>query len=167
MSTLRLILTTTLLTFFCCLSQAQTEGMASYYANHFHGRRTSDGGIYNKNAYTCAHRTLPFGTILKVTNLKNNRTTVVKVTDRGPFSRNKLIDLSYAAAQDIGMIGSGVARVRIEKINVNDVDEVEHKHLEIAEPFKEDELTLNLKAELAIDTIWFLPLIPTHPQNQR
>ena len=83
--------------------KAQTEGLASYYANKFHGRRTSSGSTYDKNAYTCAHRTYPFGTLLKVTNLRNNKSTIVKVNDRGPFAHKRIIDLSYAAARQAVM----------------------------------------------------------------
>ncbi len=88
-------------------------GKASYYAGKFHGRRTSSGEIYHQDSLTCAHRTLPFGTLLKVRNLKNNREVVVKVTDRGPFIRGRVVDLSRAAAKEIDMISAGVANVEI------------------------------------------------------
>lgn len=81
-----------------------------------HGRKTSDGGKYNKDSLTCAHRTYPLGTILKVRNPKNNKEVIVKVTDRGPHRRNLIIDLSYAAAKEIDIIRDGIAPVEISKI---------------------------------------------------
>lgn len=89
---------------------------ASYYAEKFHGRKTASGEIFNMNALTCAHKTLPFGTVLRVTNLKNNATVDVRVNDRGPFVKGREIDVSKAAAQKLGMIKTGTARVRIEVI---------------------------------------------------
>lgn len=92
------------------------SGMASWYGPYFHGRRAADGSRFNMNAMTAAHKTLPFGTLVKVTNLNNNRECVVRITDRGPFIHGRVIDLSKAAAQQIGMLGSGVARVKVEVI---------------------------------------------------
>ena len=88
-------------------------GMASYYANRFHGEKTSSGELYDKNKFTAAHRTLPFGTLVKVTNLKTGTSVIVKVNDRGPYSHGRLIDLSYSAALKIGLIQSGVTKVKI------------------------------------------------------
>ena len=90
--------------------------MASYYGSEFHGRRTASGTIYRKNEFTAAHRTLPFGTLVRVTNLDNGRTVVVRVTDRGPHRRGRIIDLSRRAAREIDMIRTGTARVRIEVV---------------------------------------------------
>lgn len=95
---------------------AQNHGKASYYGNSFHGRRTSDGSRYHKDSLTCAHRTLPFGTLLKVTNKKNGKEVIVKVNDRGPFVRGRVVDLSLAAAKEIGMVAMGVAPVEVEKV---------------------------------------------------
>ena len=89
--------------------------VASYYANSLHGRRTASGTLYNKYEMTCAHKTLPFGTILKVRNPKNDSVVYVKVTDRGPLIKGRSIDLSYAAARELDMIGRGVIRVEISK----------------------------------------------------
>ena len=164
---LRTLLTiTTALCFFCTPLKAQTEGLASYYANHFHGRKTSSGIIYDKNGYTCAHRTLPFGTMLKVTNLRNNKSTIVKVNDRGPFAHKRIIDLSYAAAKDIGLIGAGVAMVRIEKINSQNANEIELEHLKIPKPFREEDLTIDLKLTHEVDSLWFLPIIPEDDDSE-
>ena len=86
-------------------------GIASYYANRFHGRRTSCGEIFNQNKLTAAHLDLPFGTIIKVVNLKNNRFTFARVNDRGPFVPPRVIDLSRACAQEIGLSGLGDVEV--------------------------------------------------------
>lgn len=88
-------------------------GNATYYGDRWHGRRTADGSAYNKDSLTCAHRTLPFGTLLHVRNPKNGKVVVVKVTDRGPYRRNTIIDLSKAAAKQIDMVQAGVASVEV------------------------------------------------------
>ena len=88
-------------------------GVASWYGPGFHGKTTSNGERYNQNAMTAAHKLLPFGTRLKVINLDNGRTTEVRINDRGPFVDSRIIDLSRAAARDLGMIGKGTARGRL------------------------------------------------------
>ncbi len=90
------------------------EGIASFYATKFHGRKTANGETYDMHDLTAAHRTLPFGTVVRVTNLKNEKTVQVRINDRGPFVKNRIIDLSYAAAQKLDMVRSGTARVRLE-----------------------------------------------------
>jgi rare lipoprotein A len=90
------------------------EGNASWYGVPFHGRRASNGEIYDMNKLTAAHRTLPFDTVVRVTNLGNGKSTVVRITDRGPFVDNRIIDLSMAAAREIDSIGPGVVPVRLE-----------------------------------------------------
>ena len=90
------------------------EGVASWYGDPFNGRRTSNGEIYDMHAFTAAHRTLPFGAIVRVTNLRNGKQTEVRITDRGPFVANRVIDLSLSAAQAIEMVGPGTAPVRLE-----------------------------------------------------
>ena len=98
------------------------EGNASWYGNPFHGRRASNGEIYDMNKLTAAHRTLPFETVVRVTNLSNGKSTVVRITDRGPFVENRIIDLSRAAAEEIESIGPGIVPVRIEVVSaVGDV----------------------------------------------
>ena len=91
-------------------------GVASYYGPGFHGRRTANGETFNQNAMTAAHRTLPFGTKLKVTNLNNGKSVIVRVNDRGPYSGGRILDLSVAAAKQIGSTQSGVARVTLEVV---------------------------------------------------
>jgi rare lipoprotein A len=88
-------------------------GRASYYADKFHGRTTSSGEIYDRTEYTAAHRELPFNTIVEVINTTNNRTAVVKINDRGPFAYNRMIDLSFAAAKDLELLGPGEAEVQM------------------------------------------------------
>ena len=114
MKKLLLLFSILLLTFTTDIYGQQTGG-ASYYGNRFHGGRTANGKTYHRDSLTCAHRTYPFGTLLKVRNLRNNKEVIVKVTDRGPFIRGRIIDLSYAAAKQIDFIGHGTARVEVTK----------------------------------------------------
>lgn len=90
----------------------------SYYAEAFHGKKTSNGEIFNMNAFTCAHKTLPFNTILKVTNLNNGKSVQVRVNDRGPFVVGREADMSKAAAVQLEMIGTGTCNARIEIIKL-------------------------------------------------
>jgi rare lipoprotein A len=96
------------------------EGNASWYGAQFHGRRASNGEIYDMNKMTAAHRTMAFGTVVRVTNLTNGKSAVVRITDRGPFVDNRIIDLSMAAAKAIESIGPGVVPVRLEVISGSD-----------------------------------------------
>jgi rare lipoprotein A len=91
-------------------------GLASYYGSKFAGRTMASGRAYDPAALTAAHRTLPFGTRVRVTHLGNGRTIVVEVADRGPFVRGRVIDLSRRAARSLGFVGAGLARVRIEPL---------------------------------------------------
>ena len=91
-------------------------GVASWYGRPYHGRLAANGEIYDMEKLTAAHRTLPFDTWLRVVNLGNGKTVEVRINDRGPFVEGRIIDLSHAAARAIDMIGSGIARVRIEVI---------------------------------------------------
>lgn len=95
----------------------RSEGVASWYGAEFAGRPTSNGEIYDPTQLTAAHRTLPFGTFVRVTNIKNGLNTVVRINDRGPFARNRIIDVSRAAAELLGMIGPGTATVKLEVIS--------------------------------------------------
>jgi len=89
-------------------------GYASFYARAHDGRRTASGERYDMDEMTAAHRTLPFGTRVRVTNLSNGREAVVRINDRGPFRKGRVIDVSYAAARKLGLVRSGVAKVRVE-----------------------------------------------------
>jgi len=95
-------------------SNHQLEGTASYYGDEFNGRKTSSGEVYDMHGLTAAHRTLPFNTRIRVLNLQNGRTAVVRVNDRGPFKDNRVIDLSWEAAKQLGLLENGTAPVKIE-----------------------------------------------------
>ncbi len=97
-------------------SHYEEKGVASWYGRKFHKKRTSSGERYNMYRLTAAHKTLPLSTYVLVTNLKNGRHVIVKVNDRGPFVYNRLIDLSYAAAKKLGMVGSGTAPVTVKVV---------------------------------------------------
>ena len=99
-----------------CMAQKQ-HGKASYYSKKTTGARTASGQKLHHDSLTCAHRFYPFGTKLKVTNLSNKKTVIVKVTDRGPYGRGRIIDLSWGAAKAIGMLSQGVATVKVEMID--------------------------------------------------
>ncbi len=92
-------------------------GVASWYGRKFHGRKTANGEVYNMYARTAAHKTLPFGTMVRVTNLRNRRQTVVRINDRGPFIKGRDIDLSYRTAHDLGMVETGIEEVRLEIVS--------------------------------------------------
>ncbi len=94
-----------------------TDAIASYYGDRFHGRLTASGERFNMNNLTAAHRTLRFGTQVTVTNKANGRSIAVTINDRGPYIKGRSIDLSKGAAKELGMIGSGVARVQIAVVN--------------------------------------------------
>ena len=94
--------------------RSMQKGTASWYGGKFHGRKTASGERFNKHALTAAHRSLPFGSKVRVTNQRNNRMVIVRINDRGPFLKNRVIDLSEAAAEKIGMRTSGTAPVRVE-----------------------------------------------------
>jgi len=93
------------------------EGLASYYADKFQGKTTASGEKYYHEKSTAAHKTLPFGTIVKVTNLENNKTTAVRINDRGPHKPGRIIDLSRSVARKLGFLNDGVTKVRIKAIN--------------------------------------------------
>ncbi len=90
------------------------EGIASYYSDDFEGKLTASGEEFSQFGLTAAHRTLPFGTLVKVTNLENGRSVVVKINDRGPFIQGRIIDLSKTASQKLGFFGKGLAKVKVE-----------------------------------------------------
>lgn len=98
-------------------AQNQT-GIASFYSKHWTGRKTANGERLHHDSLTCAHRTLPFGTVLKVTVLSTGRYVYVRVTDRGPYARGRIVDLSWGAARELGILQQGLARVSIEKVEL-------------------------------------------------
>ncbi len=97
-------------------SDHRVEGQASWYGEQFHGNQTASGEVYNMYNHTAAHRTLPFGTRVRVTRVDNRRSVVVRINDRGPFVDDRIIDLSYGAAAEIGMVNDGLADVEVEVV---------------------------------------------------
>jgi rare lipoprotein A len=96
---------------------AASSGVASYYAHKYHGRTTASGERFDMHAMTAAHRTLPFGTRVRVTNRDNGKSVVVRINDRGPFVKGRVIDLSLAAAKKLGMVDAGLAQVELRPID--------------------------------------------------
>ncbi len=96
-------------------AQGVQQGKASFYAQKFHGRKTASGERLHKDSLTCAHRSYPFGTLLRVYNPANGKSVLVRVTDRGPFVRGRIIDLSWRAAKELGIISQGAAMVTVQK----------------------------------------------------
>jgi rare lipoprotein A len=101
-------------------------GKAGYYADSLQGRKTASGEKYDKNALTCAHKTLPFGTKVRVTRLDTKKSVIVRVNDRGPFSKGYVVDLSRKAAEQIDLITDGVARVKVDVLEDEDIKPVQH-----------------------------------------
>ena len=95
---------------------AATEGTASFYSDQFHGRKTANGETFRKDQLTAAHPSLPFGTWVRVTNLSNGKDVVVRINDRGPFVKGRIIDLSLTAAKEIGIMQNGVVQVKLEAL---------------------------------------------------
>jgi rare lipoprotein A len=106
-------------------------GIASWYGGEFHGRPTSSGEVYDMFQLTCAHNSLPLGTMVMVTNLENGRSVELKVNDRGPFVKERIIDVSYAAARILGMWGKGTTRVKVEWVGSPLTELVERFHLQV------------------------------------
>jgi rare lipoprotein A len=94
--------------------------MASYYHDSFHGNRTASGALYRKGVLSAAHKTLPLGTKVRVTRLSNGKSIIVRINDRGPHVKGRIIDLSRRAARDLGIIKSGVAKVEVEVLGIPD-----------------------------------------------
>lgn len=99
------------------LSVKAKEGVASYYHDSLHGNLTANGEIYKTNKISCAHKTLPFGTILKITNKRNGKVVIARVNDRGPFIKGRDVDLSRKAAEQIGMVQRGVIKIEYEIVD--------------------------------------------------
>ena len=95
---------------------------ASWYGPGFHGRKTANGEVYDQNSFTAAHKSLKFGTLLKITNLKNNKSVVIRINDRGPYIHGRDLDLSKAAASELGMVRKGVAKLKVEEIKIAGLD---------------------------------------------
>lgn len=102
------------------IEKFEEVGIASFYAHKYHGRLTANGEIYDMNQLTAAHESLPFNTVVRVTNLKNNRSVILRINDRKPYFKGRIIDLSYRAAKELDMLTSGLARVKIEILKLGD-----------------------------------------------
>ncbi len=126
----------------------EQTGMASWYGEEFHGKLTSNKEIYNMYAMTAAHKTLPFGTYVKVTNLTNGKSAVVRINDRGPFVKGRIIDLSFAAADKLGMSETGVAPVRIAVLRRFSPRKSSQKFVVQAGSFIDKKNALTLKSKL-------------------
>ncbi|WP_322027491.1 septal ring lytic transglycosylase RlpA family protein [Burkholderia sp. BCC1977] len=111
------------------VSDFRQTGRASWYGRDFHGRRTANGERFNMNALTAAHRTLPLSSYIKVTNASTGKWVVVKVNDRGPYKRGRVLDLSYAAARMIGLVHAGTGRVKIEGLSPQEAREARDEML--------------------------------------
>lgn len=115
-------------------TQDTQKGKASWYGSQYHGKKTSSGERYNKHAMTAAHKTLPFGTMVKVTNLDNDETVIVRINDRGPFVGKRIIDVSEAAARKLEIRSQGTGQVKIEVLNTpSDIASAEGFKFDIAE----------------------------------
>ena len=135
------------------------EGIASYYHSKFNGRRTSSGELYNSTLYTAAHKTLPLNSYAVVTNMNNQRKVIVRINDRGPFSKGRIIDLSHAAAKEIGIIGSGMGMVKIEALHVDSKGEEGLKRLPVEDLDIDKEALQNVKVPHIQDESYELRMI--------
>ncbi|WP_373766668.1 septal ring lytic transglycosylase RlpA family protein [Glaesserella sp.] len=121
-------------------------GTASYYGGKFHGRKTASGEIYDQEGFTAAHKSLALGSYALVTNLKNNRKVIVRINDRGPFSKARIIDLSKGAAREIGMLNAGISKVRVEALHVDSQGYITGKGAErLMQLAKKEGLPLKIK----------------------
>ncbi len=102
------------------------SGVASFYGPDFHGKLTANGEVYDMYGLTAAHRTLPLNTIIRVTNLANGKSLIVRINDRGPYVQGRMLDLSYGAALKLGFVSQGTTRVRVEVIEAGDDEYMQH-----------------------------------------
>jgi rare lipoprotein A len=121
MKNLSLVLSILFLSSISLIAQSEEFGVASFYADAFDGRKTASGEIYDKAKMTAAHKELPFGTMIRVTRLDNNKSVVLRVNDRGPFISGRIVELSKTAAQKVGLIRDGIAEVKVEVVKERDV----------------------------------------------
>jgi rare lipoprotein A len=129
-------------------AQSGETGLASWYGHPYHGRAAANGEIYDMERMTAAHRTLPFGTMVRVTNFDNGKTVDVRITDRGPFVAGRVIDLSHAAAQAIDMIGPGVVQVRVDVLAAPALPPAENWYAVQAGAFQDKDRAERLRASL-------------------
>ena len=103
-------------------------GISSYYAEDFHGKLTANGEVYDMYGLTAAHKTLPLNTIVRVTNLDNEKSLILRINDRGPYVKGRILDCSYGAAKKLGFLSNGTTQVRIEVIEWGDGEYMHHKN---------------------------------------
>jgi rare lipoprotein A len=123
-------------------------GLASWYGHPYHGRAAANGEIYDMEKLTAAHRTLPFGTMVRVTNLSNGKMVDVRIIDRGPFVAGRIIDLSHAAAESIEMIGPGVAQVRVDILSLQAITPAENWYAVQAGAFQDKDRAERLRSSM-------------------
>ena len=140
-------------------------GLASWYGRPYHGRTAANGEIYDMEKLTAAHRTLPFGTQVRVTNLANDRSVDVRIIDRGPFIDGRIIDVSHAAAEAIGMIGAGIAQVRLDLLAMPDSAVIDNWYAVQVGAFRDkaraEHLRLTLEQEFGIARLVMRPGSPS------
>jgi rare lipoprotein A len=107
--------------------QKMMTGVSSYYAEDFHGKLTANGEVYDMHGLTAAHKTLPLNTIVRVTNVDNNKSLILRINDRGPYVKGRILDCSYGAALKLGFVGKGTTKVKIEVIEFGDNKYMKHK----------------------------------------
>jgi rare lipoprotein A len=103
------------------------KGISSFYAEDFHGKLTANGEVYDMYGLTAAHKTLPLNTIVRVTNISNNKSLILRINDRGPYVKGRILDCSYGAAKKLGFVNDGTAKVKIEVIEWGDNKYMKHR----------------------------------------
>lgn len=149
---------------------AQTRrGKASFYSKRATGARSASGERIHHDSLTCAHRTYPFGTRLKVTNMRNGKSIIVRVTDRGPHRKGRVIDLSYGAARELGMLSQGIAMVEIERVDKTRVPYRDDPEMGMPEfEFDFSKLTLpKLPTTPTVPTVPIRPNMPIRPTTPK
>lgn len=145
------------------LSIGQTVGKASYYSNKLHGRKTSSGYKYHKDSMTCAYRKSPIGTWLRVKNLNNEKEVIVKVTDKGPFVKGRIIDLSYAAAKELDFIRQGTTKVKVTDLGMEWTPQIENDSVKL-DSIKQSEKIIVDSTKL-VEKLESLKADSTHKEN--
>lgn len=133
------------------------KGKASWYGPGFHGKKTSNGEVYDQHSLTAAHTNFPMNTIVKVTNLENNKIVIVRINDRGPFAKNRIIDLSNAAAKEIEMTQKGTADVQLEVLEIDAIHELNKNHLYLVQIASFEDYPKALKYKIEEDNKYGYP----------
>lgn len=143
------------------------EGTASWYGGKFHGRKTASGERFNTYALTAAHRTLPMNTRLRVTNLSNGKSVVVRVNDRGPYVGKRVIDLSYSAANELGFVKRGVTKVRLERLHTKKVETKPVETFVVTNPPQDPAMDKAIEESTQkIDPLLYIPDPEVPPQEK-